>query len=126
MAIEKKPHILIIDDEEIIRDLVVDILEESRYEVSDFSSGEEALKYFRLNSEEIDLVLLDIIMPEMGGSEVFAKLREIDPDVKVILLSGYSRNVEIETLLTWKNTEFFQKPISVKGLLDMVKEQLYS
>ncbi len=120
----RKPHILIIDDEEIIRNLITDILEDSEYRVTAIGNGKEALEIFSSTGEGIDLVLLDIIMPVMSGSEVLRKLRKIDPLIKVILLSGYSKDGEIEELLSLGGVDFLQKPISIKELKDRIQECL--
>ena len=117
-------HILIVDDEEIIRDLVYDVLDESGFLVTPMDSGEAALDYYYKNGDSIDLVLLDIIMPGMSGVEVFKKLKEFQPDIKIILLSGYSKDEGIEELLSCSNADFMQKPISMSLLLSMIDKWL--
>ncbi|RMG69290.1 MAG: hybrid sensor histidine kinase/response regulator, partial [Nitrospirae bacterium] len=84
--------ILVVDDEQEIRELVVDLLEPLGYRIIQASDGNEAIERFRQMKDEIDLVVLDMIMPRMSGTEVFQRLKNIDENVKIIIASGYSND----------------------------------
>lgn len=118
--------ILVIDDEENMRELCKDILEPLGYNVVLSSDGEEGLKTFREIKESVSLVILDMIMPKVSGSEVFQALRSIKPDVKVILCSGYSHEgfAGIDKLLKSGASGFIQKPFTTKTLAISIKKAL--
>jgi CheY-like chemotaxis protein len=104
-------NIIIIDDEPIVRKTVHTLLETLGYSVKTFQGGKEALLYFRDNWEEIDLILLDVIMPEMDGPQIFVKLKEINPAVKVLLFSAYSATSDVQAALDNGALGFIHKPI---------------
>jgi len=87
-----KETVLVVDDEEMVIKVTKDMLAGLGYRVLTARSGPEALEIFESTSKGIDLVLLDMIMPGMNGEQIFEKLKEIRPDVRVILCSGYSLN----------------------------------
>ncbi len=110
-----KKKILIVDDEEVIRTILSDILTEGGYDVAAFTDGYEAINYFRRNSKLIDLVICDMIMPGINGKEVFYRIREINNNMKFLLLSGYS-NEELDENFTNSINGFLSKPISIEVL----------
>ncbi len=118
--------ILLVDDEEIIRQLGADILEDMGYKVLTASSGEEALQIYREYQSEIALVVLDVMMPGQGGKETFFRLREIDPVIKVLLSSGYSTHGEVEEILREGVGGFIQKPYREDELIGRIREILDS
>jgi PAS domain S-box-containing protein len=116
--------ILLVDDEEMVLDIGVQLLKKMGYKVLQAGSGDEALKLFEAHKDAIDLVILDIIMPEMGGGQLFDRLAQIQPDVKVLLSSGYSIDGEARELLQRGCKGFIQKPFSLKQLSLKVKATL--
>lgn len=118
--------ILVIEDEEDVRSLTKDILERLGYGVLTAADGPGGIATFRARRDEIDLVLLDMIMPLMHGTEVFHILKGIDPDVRVVIVSGYSGDgfAGIERLLNNGAKQFVQKPFSQKALARAVKEAM--
>ncbi|MFN8596290.1 MAG: response regulator [Anaerolineae bacterium] len=105
-----EPVLLVIDDEEPVRLAVTDILELSHWKVLTAASGEEGLDVYRQHQAEIDLVLLDLSMPGLSGDETFQRLRQIDPQVRVILSSGYDP-VEVARRFSGQaHVGFIQKP----------------
>jgi PAS domain S-box-containing protein len=116
--------ILLIDDEDIIIDVSREILENIGYKVFVAASGQEALNIYETKREIIDLVILDMIMPEMSGGETFDCLKEIDPGVKVILSSGYSLDGQASEILQRGCLAFIQKPFTVRNLSQKVREVL--
>ncbi len=116
--------ILLIDDEEVILEVGVNMLETLGYQVIAASSGEEALAIFKEKRHEIALILLDMIMPGMGGGEVFDTIRSVDPEAKVLLSSGYSANGKAREILDRGCNGFIQKPFDIKQLSRKVREIL--
>jgi CheY-like chemotaxis protein len=108
--------ILLVDDEQAVLKVATEILRKLRFSVLAAKEGEEALRLFRDNRQEIVLVILDIVMPRMGGSEVFQQLRDIAPGVKVLLCSGYSIQGEADRLIGMGASGFIQKPFSFQSL----------
>jgi PAS domain S-box-containing protein len=116
--------ILLIDDEKMIIDVGIELLEELGYSVQSAMSGQEAIDVFKTDREKIDLVIMDMIMPEMGGGETFDRLKEIDPDVKVLLSSGYSINGQATKILRRGCDGFIQKPFNMNQLAEKVQQIL--
>jgi PAS domain S-box-containing protein len=116
--------ILVVDDEEIIRQLGADILEDEGYKVLMASRGEEAIQIYEENREDIALVVLDVVMPGLGGKETFLKLKNINPKIKVLLSSGYSTNEEVGGILKEGVGGFVQKPYRDEELIGKVREIL--
>jgi len=116
--------ILLVDDEEIITDPVVELLYEMGYTVFRARSGREAIDIFRNHKNKIDLVILDIIMPDMVGGETFDRLKGINPEVKVLLSSGYSIDDRATEIMKRGCTDFIQKPFNMKDLSIKLREIL--
>ena len=112
--------ILLIDDEKMILDVGCELLEELGYTVLSALSGREALEIFRKNSNKIDLVIMDMIMPGMGGGETFDHLRDINPDIKVLLSSGYSVDGQATKILRRGCNGFIQKPFNLNQLAEKI------
>ena len=116
--------ILLIDDEEMILEVSKDILEELGYEVLSAKSGKEAIGVFKKHKDIIDLVILDMIMPDMSGGETYDALKEIDTDIKVLLSTGYSMNGQATKILDRGCNGFIQKPFNIKSLSEKIMEIL--
>lgn len=108
--------VLLVDDEPIVADVAALMLGKLGYRVHQALGGEVALELFREHHGEIDLVLLDMIMPGMGGRETFRRLKEIDPDVRVVLSSGYSIEGQAQELIKDGCLGFLQKPYNLSDL----------
>ncbi len=87
-------------------------------------SGKEAVKVYRKHKDKIDLVIVDMIMPDMGGSEAYDTMKEDDPGVKVLLSSGYSIDGQVTEILERGCDGFIQKPFNVKELSGKIREIL--
>jgi len=116
--------ILIVDDEPQILSLGEEMLKRLGYEVIKASSGEEALRVAREKGPEIDVVILDMIMPGMGGGEVFDRLREMEPHIRVLLSSGYSVDGKAQAILDRGCNGFIQKPFDLQVLSEKLKDML--
>ncbi|MFA5110411.1 MAG: response regulator [Desulfobaccales bacterium] len=116
--------ILLVDDEDSIRLVAKRILEQLGYRILQAATGAEALEIFRRDRHGIDLVILDMIMPGMGGAETYRKLKEIDPAVRVLLSSGYSLDEETQEIMAGGAQGFIQKPYRIAALSRQVAEIL--
>lgn len=114
--------ILLVDDEEIVRDVGVQMLEAFGYKVYEAANGQKAVTIFKEKYSEIQLVILDMVMPEMGGKEVFEKIKEINPDVKVLLSSGYNADSDAAEIMDKGCNGFIQKPFNMKELSSKINE----
>ena len=114
--------ILLVDDEERVLDAARTMLEHLGYTVLVADRGEAAWALYQDNQDRIDLVILDIIMPDTGGGEVYDRIKALNPDVKVILSSGYSFNDKASEILERGANSFIQKPYGIKDLSHKVRE----
>jgi len=112
--------ILFVDDEEMIISLGKEILEKLGYNVLLANGGGDALQVYKNNRGKIDLVILDMIMPDLSGNIVFEKMREIDPDVRVLLSSGYSINGQAAEIIKKGCCGFIQKPFNIIKLSNII------
>ncbi len=115
--------ILVVDDEGIIRDLARSALEASGFKVLEARDGLEAVELFQAG-QAVDLVLLDMTMPRMGGAEAFRLIRDLAPNVKVLLTSGYTQRESLESLADLPPDGFLQKPFRIKELVNRVRDLL--
>jgi CheY-like chemotaxis protein len=116
--------VLVIDDQEIIRTVTQDMLEMIGCRVFTAAGGAEGVALFETRMGQIDLVILDMIMPGMGGAETFRRLRALDPRVPVLLASGYSVEGEVARLLAAGCNGFLQKPFNAAQLSGKIREVL--
>jgi len=130
---EKKIHeevlggtetVLFVDDEDMIIDVGQDILKLLGHGVLPARGGEEAIEVYKRNHDKIDMVILDMIMPDMGGGETYDRLKEINPDIKVLLSSGYSIDGQATEILERGCDGFIQKPFSIMDLSQKIREIL--
>lgn len=119
-----KGSILIVDDEEIIRDSTSEILEDLGYLVSCCTNGEEAVEHYTKNHESIDVVILDINMPKLSGLECFRRLKQVNPNVVVIIATGYGSAKERTKIKDEGAKIFIEKPFRVQKLSDTLKTAL--
>jgi two-component system cell cycle sensor histidine kinase/response regulator CckA len=112
--------ILLVDDEQSIRKLSADILKHSGYQTIAASCGEEALEIFNEDRDQIDLVILDLGMPGMGGHKCMKELLKLKPDLKVLIASGYSSQARIKSTLDDGAAGFIAKPYRSRELCDKV------
>lgn len=116
--------VLFIDDEDIVTQVSEKILARLGYDVLTAGSGEEAVKIYQENKERIHIVVLDMIMPEMSGSEVYDRMKALNPKIKVLLSSGYSINGHATEILNRGCNGFIQKPFKVKELSQKLRKIL--
>src|SRR5438874_395330 len=118
------PRVLIVDDEESVRTFVEGALRHAGYEVAAASNGSEALRMAEEHGP-FDLLLADIVMDQMRGDELARQMRRVDPDLKVLYLTGYSDRLFEERKVLWEKEAFVEKPVTMKGLLEAVSLILF-
>ena len=116
--------VLIVDDEEVHRNLLVNVLNERGYTTIEAYDGIDGLKKYSEHKDKISLVILDMSMPNMGGNIAFKKLRVMNSDIKVLVNSGYSMDDNIQTILDHGKTDFIQKPFKPRQLLLKIRSLL--
>lgn len=116
--------ILIAEDDSTIRDVFVDVLTRFGYEVIGAVNGREALQKYHEKGGSIDILLFDVIMPEMNGWEAYLRIREIDPEAKVIFMSAYTADTIEKQGLLEKGVRLLPKPLSPVEMLKTVREVL--
>jgi len=121
-TVKGKETILLVDDEPMNLDVTRELLKSLNYQVYIAASGQEALALYIEKRKEIDLVILDMIMPGISGGETFDRLRKINPAVRVLLSSGYSLTGQAQEILDRSCNGFIQKPFHLQYLSDKVRE----
>lgn len=118
---EHQATILVVDDEQVVLRVVCEMLESRGYLVEACEDGGSAVERLRAAERPFDLILLDLIMPRMGGTETFHALRAIAPDVPILVCSGYSPGEEIQLLLDAGARGLLRKPLHLNELLAKVE-----
>ena len=113
--------ILLVDDEKMILAVGRELLEELGYTVLPAMSGQEAIDIFQEQQDKISMIIMDMVMPGLSGSETFNRLKEIDPDVKILLSSGYSVDGQASDILKRGCDGFIQKPFNMNQLAVKIK-----
>ena len=118
--------ILLVEDEDMLRGLIRELLEIKGFSVLEASQGVEALELMGAAEMPVDLVLTDVVMPHMSGSELVERLREEHPGLRVIFMSGYTgaNNAAIHKSLEMPGVAFLQKPFRLDALIAAVEDLL--
>jgi CheY-like chemotaxis protein len=116
-----KEHILVVDDEYVLRDFLEQALRGYGYVVSLAENGEQAVKLFQLKPDKIDLVILDMIMPKMDGEQALKEIRKLNESVPVIITSGYSDKEKLEAISQMKIAGIIHKPFRIDKLLTQIR-----
>lgn len=118
--------VLLVDDEEIILSVAEEMIQTLGYNVLTAANGQAAIATYEAEKDTIGLVVLDLIMPGMGGGDVFDRLKAIDPDVKVLLSSGYSIDGQAAAIMKRGCRGFIQKPFSIQELSQKIGQIMAS
>ncbi len=116
--------ILLVDDEKSILEVGQQMLERLGYQLFTAENGKDALEIYRTHHNDIDLVIIDMIMPEMDGEETFSHLKKLNPKIRVLLASGYSLNLQVAEILRQGGRGFIQKPFTLGELSKKIKTAL--
>jgi PAS domain S-box-containing protein len=123
-AYEGRETILLVDDEEMIAEIGKRMLEKLGYRVLLADSGKSALTVYEAHRDSIGLIILDMIMPGLGGSETFDRLKAMDPSIRVLLSSGYSLNGQASQIMKRGCNGFIQKPFNIEQISKKIREIL--
>jgi len=125
-SVDKQYTILLVEDQEMVRDLVTEILEDEGFKVITAYNGLNALEVTKEYTDPIDLMLTDVIMPEMNGKELAKRIEVEKPELKIIFMSGYTGEEMRNRGVLEPGTNFIQKPFAPDSLVDKVREVLNS
>ncbi len=117
-----KGMILFAEDEEEVRTILTRMLEQVGYRILPAQNGKEALALFLEHAEEVDIILSDVVMPEMDGRELVKRIHEIDPRKKIILTTGYPLGSEKEEEPLPKVDRILYKPLQMKDLIRTIED----
>lgn len=117
-------NILLVEDDDLVRRITAAILKKIGYLVSIAESPNEALEFITNEDAPIDLLVTDVIMPQMSGTELFAKIKKIKQGIKVLFMSGYTENVIVHQGVLKEGIHFVQKPFSMKDFAQKVREAI--
>ena len=116
--------VLLVDDEESIRELGAELLDSFGYKVITASNGKEALEIYRVEKDRISLILLDLIMPVMDGKKCLEEILQVKSNAKVIIASGYSEHGPANGIMAAGAKGFVQKPYDMRELFTTIREVL--
>ncbi|NMC61614.1 MAG: response regulator, partial [SAR324 cluster bacterium] len=114
-------RVLIVDDEHPVRNVLSISLEHLGYSVEAVASGPEAINLLKGDPKAFDLIILDMLMPQMSGKDVFCQLKELNPDIKVLAISGFTSEESIRYILDHGGKGFIQKPFTIEDLSKKVR-----
>jgi CheY-like chemotaxis protein len=117
--------ILLVEDSDVVRDVIVRLLEEGGFTVLSASCGEDALSILRRKDMSIDLLLTDIVMPEMNGVELADRLERERPDMRILFMTGYAEEVVVNEGILGKHRECIGKPFTQGQITTRVRKILF-
>ncbi|HEY0962230.1 MAG TPA: ATP-binding protein [Pseudomonadales bacterium] len=120
--IKREKNVLFIDDEPAITEMASHILTHSGYKAMFFNDGNEALEYFGEHPHDFDIIITDLIMPIISGSEVATRCADINPNIPIILTTGFSEKISLASCRKWGVTAVITKPFSIQQLLATLEE----
>jgi CheY-like chemotaxis protein len=115
-------RVLFVDDEPAITEMAGHILAHSGYRAMFFIDGNEALEYFRAHPYDFDIIITDLKMPRISGSELASRCAEINPNIPIILTTGFSEKISLASCRQWGVTTVITKPFSIQQLLANLEE----
>lgn len=122
--IKGRPHVLIVDDEDMVRIVLKAVLGHGGYLVTEAVDGEDAVEQYRSASVPFDLVLMDLHMPRLNGYDALNRIRKLDPNAKAVFLSGGARDTEEQSILHLQDVAFLHKPFENRELLRVVADMV--
>ena len=121
---DRSGTILLVEDSDVVRDVIARMLEEGGFTVLQASGGEEALAFARRGGLQIDLLLTDIVMPEVSGVELADRMERERPDVRILFMTGYAEEVVVNEGILGKNRECIGKPFTQEQITRRVRKIL--
>jgi PAS domain S-box-containing protein len=120
----QRETVLLVEDNDIVRQALVASLQALNYEVTAVSNGREALDYLQANPDQVDAILSDMIMPIMGGAELFRQVQRLARPIPMIIITGHRMNEELDSLVTQGLVGWLMKPVNLDGLADLLEQAL--
>ena len=117
---DEKQTILIVDDEQVVLDIEALMLEKMGFNTLKANSPEQAYQIYQVEKDNIDLVILDMIMPGDNGAEAYQKLKKINSGIKVLVSSGFWKDINVKEILSDRQNRFIQKPFKFEELNEKV------
>ena len=117
---DEKQTILIVDDEQVVLDVEALMLEKMGFNTLKANSPEQAYQIYQVEKDNIDLVILDMIMPGDNGAEAYQKLKKINSGIKVLVSSGFWKDINVKEILSDRQNRFIQKPFKFEELNEKV------
>ena len=117
---EEKGTVLVVDDEELVREVEGTLLQRIGYNTLMASNSREACQLFKDKYKQIDLVILDMIMPDENGATTYKRLKRINPDVKVLIATGYMKDVYVDEILDDIPNQIIMKPFKLGELTNKI------
>jgi len=111
--------ILLVDDEVALRQVLVEVLQHNGFSVLEAGDGNQAVSQFKANHDEIDLVLMDVVMPNMGGVAAAKAIRDMDSDVPIVFQTGYGEQTQLDAAGSILHSKALQKPVQIPVMLKM-------
>ena len=121
---DKNKFILLVDDEQLVLEVGTRMLQYLGHNVLEARDGNEAIDIYKKNKNSLDIVILDMNMPGMNGAMVYHQLKRIQPDVKVLIASGYFDSNSVRKILKNGYTDFIQKPFNIDILSEKLAQML--
>jgi CheY-like chemotaxis protein len=113
--------VLLVDDEDQIRQMGERVLQRAGYRVYLAANGKDALQTYRAVWEEVDVVILDVVMPEMDGRACFERIREVNPEAKILVMTGYTSDGSVREFLSKGAVGIVEKPFEIQELTEAVR-----
>jgi DNA-binding NtrC family response regulator len=117
---DEKRTILIVDDEQVVLDVEALMLEKMGFNTLKANSPEQAYQIYQVEKDNIDLVILDMIMPGDNGAEAYQKLKKINSGIKVLVSSGFWKDINVKEILSDRQNRFIQKPFKFEEFNEKV------
>ncbi|MCF7801762.1 MAG: response regulator [Candidatus Marinimicrobia bacterium] len=121
---DKVAHVLVVDDENTIRDLLKQLLELNNYRVTTASNGQEALEIYKTNRDNIDLVITDLGLPQLNGKKLGEKIKALNPDAKMIIATGFADQNDHSALMDIGFLYVVSKPFDIREMINTVERAL--
>ena len=115
---------LLVEDEDMVRNLATELLKENGYNVLAASGGEEAIRLCRKHKEPIHLLITDVVMPKLSGKDLARRLQMVHPETKVLFMSGYTDEAIVHHGIVDSHIAFIQKPFSETVLMQKIRDVL--
>ena len=126
VPVAPKRTVLIVDDEDVIRDLIADVVSDRGYRVLTAASGKDALEIVKAEKQAVDLVVLDMLMPDLDGRQTYEQMKQIVPGLRVLVATGFGREDIAKNLMDLGIRGVVSKPFHIEDLLSLIESHVGS